>query len=47
MKKAKGSRATMVRLRLKSSMISGINGPMMLVRKDMTKKVKKISRTVG
>jgi hypothetical protein len=45
MKNAKGSTATVVRLKLKSSMISGTRGPMMFVRNEMTKKVRKMSPT--
>ena len=45
MKNAKGSTATRVRLKLKSSMISGTRGPMMFVRNEMTKKVRKMRPT--
>jgi hypothetical protein len=45
MKNANGSTATSVRLRLKSSMISGTSGPMMFVRNEMTKNVRKTRPT--
>jgi hypothetical protein len=46
MKKAKGRSATMVRLRRKLLMISGTRGPMMLVRSEITKKMRKTSPTM-
>jgi hypothetical protein len=45
MKNANGSTATIVRLRLKSSMISGTRGPMMFVRNEITKKVSNMRPT--
>jgi hypothetical protein len=44
-KKAKGRTATNVRLNLKPLMISGTNGPMILVRNEITKKVNRIRAT--
>jgi hypothetical protein len=37
----------MVKLTLKSEMISGIKGPRILVRKEMTKKMNKIRATIN
>jgi hypothetical protein len=45
MKNANGSTATRVRLKSKSSIISGTRGPMMFVRNEITKKVRKIRPT--
>jgi len=39
MKKAKGRMATRVRLRLNQVIISGIRGPMIFVKNEMTKNV--------
>jgi len=41
-KNAKGRKATMVRFSLKSSIISGTNGPIILVKNDITKKTNRI-----
>lgn len=45
MKNANGRTATSVRLNWKSSMISGMSGPMMFVRNEMTKNVRKMRTT--
>ena len=44
-KNANGSTATSVRLSLKSSIISGTRGPMIFVRNEITKKVRKMRLT--
>jgi hypothetical protein len=46
MKKAKGNKDTMVRLKSKPVMMSGMIGPMMLERNEMTKKVNKMMNTM-
>jgi len=45
MKNANGNSAASVRLSPKSSMISGMSGPMIFVRNEMTKNVKRIRPT--
>ena len=44
-KKANGSTATSVKLSLKSSIISGTSGPMIFVKNEITKKVRKMRLT--
>jgi hypothetical protein len=46
MKNAKGRMATIVRLRVKPFIISGISGPIIFVRNDITKNVSMISPTM-
>jgi hypothetical protein len=46
MKKAKGKKATVVRLNEKLLIISGTKGPMMFVKKDITKNVRKINPSI-
>jgi hypothetical protein len=46
-KKAKGRNPANPILRLKLSMISGIIGPRILVRKEMTKNIRKIRMTIN
>jgi hypothetical protein len=45
-KKEKGKNPARPRLRSKLLMISGINGPIMFVRNDMTKKIRNMIPTV-
>jgi hypothetical protein len=45
-KKEKGSTATNVRLKSKPLIISGIKGPIMFVRNEITKNVSRISPTI-
>jgi hypothetical protein len=46
MKNAKGRKETKVKLKLKELIISGISGPMMFVKKEMTKNVNKTRPTM-
>jgi hypothetical protein len=46
MKKAKGKKATKVKLKLKPLIKSGIRGPIMLVKKEITKNVSRIRKTI-
>ncbi len=46
MKKAKGKKETKVKLKLKELMISGMSGPMILVKKEMTKNVNNTKPTI-
>ena len=46
MKKEKGNKATRVRFRWKSFIISGIRGPIILVINEMTKNVRNTKNTI-
>jgi hypothetical protein len=46
MKKAKGKNETKVKLKLNELIISGISGPIILVKKEMTKNVNNTKPTI-
>jgi len=46
MKKAKGKKATKVKLKLKPLIKSGIKGPIIFVKKEITKNVSRIRKTI-
>ncbi len=46
MKNAKGRKETKVKLKLKELIISGMSGPMIFVKKEMTKNVNKTRPTM-
>ena len=46
MKKEKGKKETKVKLKLKELIISGMSGPMILVKKEMTKNVNNTKPTI-
>jgi hypothetical protein len=46
MKNAKGRKETKVKLRLKELIISGMSGPIIFVKKEMTKNVNKTRPTM-